>query len=186
MRGVCCKGASTASAGKSAAGASGRLLSERRWQPLAPSRNSPSGRFQRTGGQSHALGGRGKSGKLSRRLKTSRLVLGQRSTESRELTVGFQSTEAGLRLQHAGRLPSQSHRRIAPALHVPCHATDRTLHVLDRVCAGQQIGVARAGDRTGPRHRRPSSRAALRCRRRSDRSVRSRRPQLATLLPCGA
>ncbi len=42
--------------------------------------------------------GTGKSGKLSRRLKTSRLVLGQGSAESRELTVGLQSPEACLRL----------------------------------------------------------------------------------------
>jgi hypothetical protein len=57
-------------------------------------------------------------------------MLGQRSTESREQTVGFQSTEARLRLQHAGRCPSQSHRGIAPALHVSFHAADGALHIL--------------------------------------------------------
>jgi hypothetical protein len=67
----------------------------------------------------------GKAGKLSVHLRAARLVLGQRSTESPELTVGFQSTEACHRLQHAGRSPSQSHRHIAPALHVPCYAADR-------------------------------------------------------------
>lgn len=82
--------------------------------------------------------GRGKSGKLSRRLKISRLVLGQGSAESRELTVDFQSPETRLRLDHTGRRLSQSHRGIAPALHVSCDAADRTLHVLDRVGAGQR------------------------------------------------
>jgi hypothetical protein len=52
--------------------------------------------------------GMGKSVKLSRRRKTSRVVLGQRSPESRQLTAGFQSPEACLRLQHTGRRPSQS------------------------------------------------------------------------------
>jgi hypothetical protein len=46
-------------------------------------------------------------------------------------------------------------------------------------------GSGHAGARTGPLHRQPSSRAVPRCRR-SNRSVRSRRPQLATPLPCGA
>jgi hypothetical protein len=75
---------------------------------------------------------------LSKHLKTARLVLGERSPESREVTVGLQSTEARLRLQHAGSRPSQSHRGIAPALHVSCDAADCALHVLDRVGAGQR------------------------------------------------
>jgi hypothetical protein len=57
--------------------------------------------------------GTGKAAKLSKHLKTAKLVLGERSPESREVTVGLQSTEARLRLQHAGSRPSQSHRASA-------------------------------------------------------------------------
>ena len=81
--------------------------------------------------------GTGRADGLTEQIKAARVVLGQRSTQSRELSVGFQSPEARLRFQHAGRRPSQSHRGVAPMLHVPCDAADRALHVLDRVGAGQ-------------------------------------------------
>ena len=62
----------------------------------------------------------------------------QRSSENVEVLVGFQSTEALGRLQHAGSGPAQRHRGITPSLHVATDATHRPHHVLDRVGAGER------------------------------------------------
>lgn len=57
-------------------------------------------------------------------------MLGQSSTESGKLTMGFEPAEVCLRLQHAGRRPSQSHRGIPPAHHVPYDAPESALQFL--------------------------------------------------------
>jgi hypothetical protein len=66
------------------------------------------------------------------------LVSYQRGSEDRQVLVGFQSTEAFDRFQHAGGRPAQCHRSIAPALHVATDAAHGAHHVLDRVGAGQR------------------------------------------------
>ncbi len=114
--------------------------------------------------------GKDKPGKLSRGLMKSRLVLGHSSAERRKLMVGFQAPEACLRLQHAGRRPSQSHRGIAPALQVPCHAADRALHILNRVGSGQRPAqLGRVIGQCKPRHR---AKEFLSFLRKIDRAVK--------------
>src|SRR5215831_14104538 len=66
------------------------------------------------------------------------LVSCKRSSESGQVLVGFQSTEALGRFQHAGGRPAQRHRGIAPALHVATNATHCPHDVLDRVGAGER------------------------------------------------
>ena len=66
------------------------------------------------------------------------LVSCQRSSENRQMLVGFQSTEALGRFQHSGGRPAQRHRGITPALHVATDATHCPHHVLDRVGAGER------------------------------------------------
>jgi hypothetical protein len=51
-----------------------------------------------------------KPAKLRRGLKTTKLVLGKRLPEGHQLPVGLQSTEACLRLHHAGGGPAKGHR----------------------------------------------------------------------------
>ena len=57
----------------------------------------------------------------------------KRSSENRQVLIGFQSTKAFGRLQHAGGGPAQCHRSISPSLHVATDATHGPHHVLDRV-----------------------------------------------------
>jgi hypothetical protein len=69
---------------------------------LARSRKSPLGRFEVTSGRSH--------GRFVQATQTSSrafeaavgVAIGECPSESRQLPVGFQSTEPGLRLHHAG------------------------------------------------------------------------------------
>jgi hypothetical protein len=62
----------------------------------------------------------------------------KRSSENRQVLVGFQSTESLCGLQHAGSGPAQRHRGILPSLHVAADATYGPHHVLDRVGASER------------------------------------------------
>src|SRR2546425_8997303 len=59
------------------------------------------------------------------------LVSRKRSSENRQVLVGFQSTEAFGCLHHAGGGPAQRHRGISPSLHVATDAAHGPHHVLN-------------------------------------------------------
>src|SRR5262249_18553686 len=55
----------------------------------------------------------------------------KRSSENRQVLVGFQSTEAFGCLHHAGGGPAQCHRGVSPSLHVATDAAHGPHHVLN-------------------------------------------------------
>ena len=52
--------------------------------------------------------------------------------------MGLETAEAVGGLRHGRRRPAQGHRGIAPVLHVAADTSDRAVHVLDDVGAGQR------------------------------------------------
>src|SRR6476620_2388610 len=59
-------------------------------------------------------------------------------TQNRQLLMRLQSSEALVRLDHAGRDPSQGHTSISPAFDVARDAANGTHHVLGDVGTGER------------------------------------------------
>ena len=55
-----------------------------------------------------------------------------------QMLAGLQTAEALGGLHHCRARPAQRHRGVVPVLHVAADATDRAVHVLDDVGAGQR------------------------------------------------
>jgi hypothetical protein len=63
---------------------------------------------------------------------------GQGAVQDRQLAMGLETEKAFGGLQHGRRRPAQTHRGVAPVLHVAADTSDRPVHVLDDIGAGQR------------------------------------------------
>jgi len=70
----------------------------------------------------------------------------QRSLQDRQLLPRLQSAEALCRFDYARSGPVQGHACVAPSLDVAADPTDRTVHVLDDVRAGERSAELATAD----------------------------------------